>query len=179
MSGTQFYLTLEVPCMKRQPFEVAASVFAFSVATELLCIRVLRGSRTEWLRHPHRLLLFFSMILVNLLNAAAALYFSSRAVRAEVRLKLGEQESVYLNHHLRQALSIVETASFLTNDEQKQVKIVHHRPARPSPVAASRYNLESEIRQQLSKCLFCRRHHTEKLSRHPGLVSNEANRSSL
>ena len=30
--------------MKRQPFEIAASVFAFSVATELLCIRVLRGS---------------------------------------------------------------------------------------------------------------------------------------
>lgn len=104
--------------MKRQPVEIAASVFAFSVATELLCIRMLRGSVTEWLGHPHRLLLFVSMVLVNLLNAATALYFSSRAVRAEVRLKLGEQRSVYLNHHLRQALSIVQTASFLTNDEQ-------------------------------------------------------------
>ena len=104
--------------MKRQPFEIAASVFAFSVAAELLCIRLLRGSVTEWLGHPHRLLLLFAMVLVNLLNAATALYFSSRAVRAEVRLKLGEQRSVYLNHHLRQALSIVQTASFLTNDEQ-------------------------------------------------------------
>ena len=104
--------------MKRQPFEIAASVFAFSVATELLCIRLLRGSVTEWLRHPHRLLLLSAMILVNLLNAATALYLSSRAVRAEVRLKIGEQRSVYLNHHLRQALSIVQTASFLTNDEQ-------------------------------------------------------------
>ncbi len=44
--------------MKRQPFEIAASVFTFSVATELPCIRVLRGSLTEWLGHPHRLLLF-------------------------------------------------------------------------------------------------------------------------
>ena len=104
--------------MKRQPFEIAGSVFAFSVVTELLCIRVLRGSVTEWLRHPHRLLLFSAMILVNLLNAATALYFSSRAVRAEIQLKLGEQRSIYLNHHLRQALSIVQTASFLTDDEQ-------------------------------------------------------------
>ena len=104
--------------MKRQSFEIAVSVFGFSVATELLCIRMLRGSLTEWLGHPHRFLLFLAMILVNLLNAATALYFSSCAVRAEVRLKLGEQRSVYLNHHLRQALSIVQTASFLTNDEQ-------------------------------------------------------------
>ena len=108
--------------MKRQPFEIAISVFTFSVATELLCIRLLRGSLSEWLDHPHRQMLLLSMILVNLVNAATAMYVSSRAVRAEVRLKLRErkqeQMSLYLNRHLRDALSTVQNASFLTNDEQ-------------------------------------------------------------
>ncbi len=108
--------------MKRQPFEIAFSVFVFSVATELLCIRMLRGSLSDWLHHPHRLLLLLSMVLVNLVNAATAMYVGSRAVRAEVRLKLREQKqqqmSVYLNRHLRDALSTVQNASFLTNDEQ-------------------------------------------------------------
>lgn len=107
--------------MKRRPIEVALTVFAFSVATELLCIKILRGSLTDWLNHPHRQLLLVSMILVNLLNAATAMYFCSRAVRAEVSLKLRERRqeraSVYLNHHLRNALSIVQNAAFLTNDE--------------------------------------------------------------
>ena len=96
-------------------------MFAFSVATELLCIKILRGWLTAWLDHSHRQLLLVSMILVNLLNAATAMYFCSRAVRAEVSLKLRERRqeraSVYLNHHLRNALSIVQNAAFLTNDE--------------------------------------------------------------
>jgi len=108
--------------MKRRPLEIALSVFAFSVTAELLCIRILRGSLTDWLIHPHRQLLLLSMILVNLLNAAIAMYFSFRAVKAEVSLKLRErrQEQIgtYLNHHLRNALSIVQNAAFLTNDEQ-------------------------------------------------------------
>lgn len=107
--------------MKRRPFEIALSVFAFSVTTELVCIKMLRGSLTDWLNHPHRQLLLLSMILVNLLNAATAMYFSSRAARAEVSLKLRErrqeQIDIYLNHHLRNALSIVQNAAFLTNDE--------------------------------------------------------------
>ncbi len=108
--------------MNRRPFEVAFTVFAFSVTAELLCIEILRGSLTDWLNHPHRQLLLVSMILVNLLNAATAMYFCSRAVRAEVSLRLRErkqeQVSLYLNHHLRNALSIVQNAAFLTNDEQ-------------------------------------------------------------
>ena len=83
-----------------------------------LCIRVLRGAVSEWLGHPCRLLFCFALILVNFLNAAAALYFSYVAARIEVRLKLGEERSVYLNHHFRQALSIVQSALFQTNDEQ-------------------------------------------------------------
>jgi hypothetical protein len=108
--------------VNRRPFEVALSVFAFSVATELLCIRMLRGSLIDWLNQPHRELLLLSMILVNLLNAVTAMYFSSRAVRAEVNLKLRERKQeeigIYLNHHLRNALSVVQNAAFLTNDEQ-------------------------------------------------------------
>ncbi len=108
--------------MNRRPLEVGLSVFAFSLITELICIRVLRGSLTDWLHQPHRELLLLSMIFVNLLNAATAMYFSSRAVRAEVSLKLREREQeqigIYLNHHLRNALSVVQNAAFLTNDEQ-------------------------------------------------------------
>jgi hypothetical protein len=108
--------------MNRRPLEVAVSVFAFSVITELLCIRILRGSLIDWLHSPHRQLLLLSMILVNLLNAATAMYFSARAVRAEVSLKLNEKKQeqigIYLNHHLRNALSVVQNAAFLTNDEQ-------------------------------------------------------------
>jgi hypothetical protein len=40
--------------VKRRPFEIALSVFAFSVTTELVCIKMLRGSLTDWLNHPHR-----------------------------------------------------------------------------------------------------------------------------
>ncbi len=108
--------------MNRRSIKVALSVFVFSIVSELLCIRVLRGSLADWLEHPHRRLLLLSMILVNLLNAATALYFSSRAVRAEVRLKLkdGKEEDInaYLNHHLRNALTVVQNAAFLSNDEQ-------------------------------------------------------------
>ena len=108
--------------MKRRPFEIALSVFAFSVTAELACIKILRGSLSDWLNHPHRRLLLLSLILVNLLNAVTSMYFCSRTVRAEVSLRLRErkqeQVSVYLNHHLRNALSIVQNAAFLTNDEQ-------------------------------------------------------------
>ena len=62
------------------------------------------------------------MILVDLLNAATAMYFSSWAVRAEVSLKLRERKQeqigVYLNHHLRNARSVIQNAAFLTNGEQ-------------------------------------------------------------
>jgi hypothetical protein len=108
--------------MNRRTLEVAVSVFAFSVTTELLCIRILRGSLIDWLNQPHRELLLLSMIFVNLLNAATAMYFSSRAVKAEVSLKLRERKQeqigIYLNHHLCNALSVVQNAAFLTHDEQ-------------------------------------------------------------
>jgi hypothetical protein len=108
--------------MNRRSIKVALSVFVFSIVSELLCIRILRGSLTDWLDHPHRRLLLLSMILVNLLNAAAALYLSARAVRAEVRLKLKERKeaqiNAYLNHHLRNALTVVQNAAFLSHDEQ-------------------------------------------------------------
>ncbi len=112
--------------MNRRPLEVGFSVFAFSVTTELLTIKILRGSLMDWLDHPHRLLLLLTMILVNLLNAATAMYFCSRAVRTEVSLKLSEKRQeeigIYLNHHLRNALSVVQDAVFLTNDE-KTIKL--------------------------------------------------------
>jgi hypothetical protein len=108
--------------MNRRPFEVGFSVFVFSVATELLCIRILRGSLTDWLNHPHRQMLLLSMIVVNLLNAVTAMYCSSLAVRAETNLKLQDKKRAeigrYLNHHLRNALTVIQNAAFLTNDEQ-------------------------------------------------------------
>ena len=62
------------------------------------------------------------MIVVNLLNAATAMYFSSRAVRAEINLRSAEQKhheaGVYLNHHLRNALTVIQYAAFLTCDAQ-------------------------------------------------------------
>jgi hypothetical protein len=80
------------------------------------------GALAEWLHYPHRLFLFPSLIVVNVLNAATAMYFSSRAVRAELRLRINEirqrQIGVYLNQHLRNALTVVQNAAFLTNDAQ-------------------------------------------------------------
>jgi len=108
--------------MHRHSLTVGISVFAFSVIAELLCIRILRGSLTVWLYHPHRRLLLLSMILVNLLNAATAVYFSSRAIRAEINLRLAQRRhwetGVYLNHHLRNALTVIQNAAFLTHDAQ-------------------------------------------------------------
>jgi len=67
-------------------------------------------------------LLLLSMIIVNLLNAATALYFSARAVRAEINLQLQKRKQkemgAYLSHHLRNALSVIQDAAFLTRDER-------------------------------------------------------------
>ena len=108
--------------MNRRSLAVGISVFVFSVIAELLCIRILRGSLTVWLDHPNRRLLLLSLIVINLLNAFTAMYFSSRAVRAEINLKLTEQRQkevgVYLNHHLRNALTVIQNAAFLTQDAQ-------------------------------------------------------------
>ena len=108
--------------MNRRSLAVGISVFTFSVVAELLCIRILRGSLTVWLDHPNRRLLLISFIIVNLLNALTAMYFSSRAVQAEINLKLNEQRQiaagVYLNHHLRNALTVIQNAAFLTRDSE-------------------------------------------------------------
>ena len=106
--------------MKRFPFEVALSVFSFSVVAELLCIELLRGSLSVWLEHPNRRLLLMVMVLVNLLNAVTALYFSARAIKAEVRLQLShnrqKEAGIYLTRELRGALLTVQNAAFGTND---------------------------------------------------------------
>lgn len=108
--------------LKRLPFKVGLCVFAFSVVTELLSIRILRGSLSIWLEHPHRRVLLLSLILVNLLNAATAAYLSRSLVEAELQLERTRnrqrEASIYLNDHLRNALSIVQNAAFLTQDEQ-------------------------------------------------------------
>lgn len=108
--------------MNRRSLTVGISVLIFSVVAELICIRILRGSLTVWLDHPHRRLLLLSLIAVNLLNAFTAMYFSSRAVRAELSLKLTQQrhraEGAYLNHHLRNALTVIQNTAFLTHDAQ-------------------------------------------------------------
>jgi PAS domain-containing protein len=61
-------------------------------------------------------------MVVNVLNASVALYFSYRAVQAEIQLvrtrHRQREATAHLNHHLRNALSIVQDAVFLTNDEQ-------------------------------------------------------------
>jgi hypothetical protein len=108
--------------MNRRSLAMGISVFSFSVVAELLCIRILRGSLTAWFYHPNRRLLLLSMILINLLNASTAMHFSSRAIRAELNLKLTQQRqeeaSAYLNHHLRNALTVIQNAAFLTHDTQ-------------------------------------------------------------
>lgn len=108
--------------MNRRAFAVGISVFAFSAIAELLCIRILRGSISDWLYHPNRRLLLLSMMAVNLLNALTAVYFSSRAIKAELDLQHTEQRhraaGVYLNQHLRNALTVIQNAAFLTNDAQ-------------------------------------------------------------
>src|SRR5579863_286650 len=108
--------------MNRRSLAIGICVFAFSVIAELLCIRILRGSLTAWLYHPNRRLLLVSLVLINLLNALTAMYFSSRAVTAEVNLRLTEQKhreaGVYLNQHLRNALTVIQNAAFLTHDPE-------------------------------------------------------------
>ena len=106
--------------MNRRPFEVAVSVFVFSVLTELLCIGILRGSLTAWLDHPQRRSLLLSLVPLNLLYAAMALYLSARTDRAKISLRLHERKQraseAYVNHELRNALSVIQDAVFLTND---------------------------------------------------------------
>lgn len=89
------------------------------MVSELLCIRILRGSLTARVNHPHRRLLLLSLMVVNLLNAAVALYFSYRAIQAEIQLeRTRHRHSLYLSHHLRNALCIIKDAVFLASDQQ-------------------------------------------------------------
>lgn len=108
--------------MNRRSLTVGISVFALSIVAELLCIQILRGSLTIWLNHPHRRLLLLALVAINLLNALAAMYFSSRAITAELNLRLAEQKhrqaGLYLNHHLRNALTVIQNAAFLTHDPE-------------------------------------------------------------
>lgn len=107
--------------MRRKAIQIAVLVFGFSAVAELLSIHIVLGSVEAWLYHPRRFLLLTSMLAVNLLNAVVAGYLAYRMRNAEQLCDLNERErlvtSRYLNHHVRNALSAIQYAAYLTKDE--------------------------------------------------------------
>jgi hypothetical protein len=100
---------------------VAVLVFGSTIAAELLAFEVLYpGSTRDLLRHPARFWLLLFLFTLNLFNAAIAAYFSHRAAREELLRRQREQQiqhaASFLNHHVRNALTGVQYAAYLTDD---------------------------------------------------------------
>jgi len=100
---------------------VAALVFGSTIAAELLAFEVLYpGSTAGLLHHRARFWLLLFLFTVNFFNAAVAAYFSYLAAR-EDRLRREREQQIqqtasFLNHHVRNALTGVQYAAYLTGD---------------------------------------------------------------
>jgi hypothetical protein len=100
---------------------VAALVFGSTIAAELLAFEVIYpGSTLDLLHHPARFWLLLFLFTVNLLNAVVAAYFSYLAAK-EDRLRREREQQIqqtasFLNHHVRNALTGVQYAAYLTDD---------------------------------------------------------------
>jgi hypothetical protein len=100
---------------------VAVLVFGSTIAAELLAFEVIYpGSTLDLLHHPARFWLLLFLFTVNLFNATVAAYFSHRAAREELLRRQREQQiqhaNSFLNHHVRNALTGVQYAAYLTDD---------------------------------------------------------------
>jgi hypothetical protein len=99
----------------------AILVFGSTIAAELLAFEVIYpGSTLDLLRHPARFWLLLFLFVVNLFNATLAAYFSHLAAKEELLRRQREQQiqeaSSFLNHHVRNALTGVQYAAYLTDD---------------------------------------------------------------
>ena len=108
--------------MRRQALLIAGFVFACSTVAEFLSIDVMAGSFGSWIHHPRRMVLFATMLIVNLTNAAVAGYLATRMRKAQLGWKASEHQrqvtTRYVNHHVRNALSALQYAAFLTRNDQ-------------------------------------------------------------
>jgi len=135
----------------RRPFlQIAGPVLAFSVLTELLCIQLVRGPVLQWLERPHRAVLFASFVVVNLVNALFAGWLATRVKETEALWKESEHRrhevSGYLNHNIRNALSAIQFAAYITKDP-KTIKICDQATARiVNSLKAAEQGLPSEVR---------------------------------
>lgn len=106
--------------MRRQELCIAAFVFTCSAVAELLTVHLVTGSISVWLDHPRRLAVLAIMLVVNLLNAVVAGYLASAMRDANLRWHSSEEErrftSEYVNHHVRNALTSLQYAAYLTQD---------------------------------------------------------------
>ncbi len=105
---------------KRHFVTVALIVFLFSVTAELICIGLFPGSFVRWVEQPRRDWLVAAIIIVNLLNATLAGWLSSRMRKTAELWRMSERRrhetAGYLNHHVRNALSVIQYAAYQTKD---------------------------------------------------------------
>ena len=108
--------------MRRQAIGIAIFVFTCSAIAELLCVHLVTGSIVVWLHHPRRLAVLVTMLIVNLLNAVVAGYLAYGMRDALLRWRSSEHErrfaNDYINHHIRNALTSLQYAAYLTQDAQ-------------------------------------------------------------
>jgi hypothetical protein len=108
--------------MKRLPIIVGGSVFSIGVILEFALVATLPVGMADWFAlgdHPLRFSVRIGMHLINAIFAAYLVRFATFNLalrRKKEREHLRQEE--FLNHHVRNALSALQYAAYLTSDQR-------------------------------------------------------------
>jgi hypothetical protein len=98
---------------------VALSVFTISVFAQLVFIRMMHPSLTDFFVVHKRTEMFLMTTSINLVNGLIAGYLASRIKSREHHWRTRQQEMTgYLNHHVRNAMCSIQYAALCTKNEQ-------------------------------------------------------------
>jgi hypothetical protein len=108
--------------MKRLPVLVGVSVFTIGVILEVVLIATLPVDMADWFAqgdHPLRFSVRIGMHLINAIFAGYLVRYAQMNLalrKKKERQQLRQEE--FLNHHVRNALSSLQYAAYLTSDQR-------------------------------------------------------------
>lgn len=108
--------------MKRSALVVALGVFVIETLAEFILISTIPGHFKTWYALPDRHFILAARILMNVAVAIAAGWLVDYAQRKSELIREREErrksQEAFLNHHVRNALSALQYAAYLTHDKQ-------------------------------------------------------------
>ena len=107
--------------MKRSALIVGLAVFIGQVVCELILLSTIPGHFKTWYALPDRHFIFAARLLVAAIVAIGAGLLVDYARRKAELIRrteeLQKQQEAFLNHHVRNALSALQYAAYLTRDK--------------------------------------------------------------